>query len=56
MCWVDKDGILHQPARKWYTKRETEEIYAKGGYVVLAVKELTLRQKSLAVRDEREKS
>jgi hypothetical protein len=45
---VDKDGIVHQPSRKWYSMRETLEIYANGGHVVLTLKEPTLRQKSLA--------
>ena len=33
------DGILRQPARKWYSKRETDEIYQQGGYVVLTLAE-----------------
>jgi hypothetical protein len=45
---VDKDGIVHQPSRKWYSMRETLEIYANGGHVVLTLKEPTPRQKSLA--------
>ena len=49
---VDKDGILHQPQRKWYSMRETLEIYANGGHVVLTLKEQTPRQKSLAARKE----
>ena len=40
---VDKDGIVHQPSRKWYSMRETLEIYANGGHVVLTLKEPTPR-------------
>ena len=52
--WVDKNSIIHQPSRKWYSKGETEEIYANGGHVVLTLKEMTPRQKSLADKKERD--
>lgn len=35
---IDKNGKIKQPARNWYTLRETLEIYAKGGQVVLKIK------------------
>ena len=47
---VDKNGVVHQPNRKWYSMRETLEIYANGGHVVLKLKEPTVRQKSLAAQ------
>jgi hypothetical protein len=50
--YIDKNGVVHQPSRKWYSKRETLEIYANGGHVVLTLKEATPRQKSLAAHKE----
>jgi hypothetical protein len=52
---VDKDGIVHQPTRKWYSLRETLEIYAAGGHVVLSLKEPTPRQKSREQRNKDKK-
>ncbi len=42
---VLKDGTIKQPARKWYSIRETLEIYANGGHVVLTLAEPTPAQK-----------
>jgi hypothetical protein len=50
---VDKNGIVHQPSRKWYSLRETLEIYKNGGHVVLKLIEPTPRQKSLAAAKEK---
>lgn len=33
-----KDGTIKQRMRKWYTLRETLEIYKKGGRVILNLK------------------
>jgi hypothetical protein len=50
MSYVDKDGRIHKPNRNWYTKRETDEIYANGGRVLLKLKEATPFQKQRAAR------
>ena len=47
---VDRDGVVHQPNRKWYSLRETLIIYAEGGHIVLKLVEPTPRQKSLAAK------
>lgn len=50
--WIDRDGVVHQPKRKWYSLLETKEIYVNGGHIVLEIKEPTPRQKSLERRRE----
>lgn len=38
---VTADGRITQPTRKWYSRRETEAIYAAGGHVVLKLERST---------------
>ena len=35
--WVDANGKIHHRSRKWYSIRETLDIYAAGGHVVLTL-------------------
>jgi len=49
---IDSKGRHHDLNRKWYSMRDTLEIYAEGGHVVMELKSPTRQELAKLAREE----